>query len=59
MQLAGRVGANAERYIQSSPLAGVVFRRIAEYEFNDAELVKVLDFVEDLNKETEANRREG
>lgn len=58
MQLAGRVGANAERYIQSSLLAGVVFRRIAEYEFNDAQLVKILDFVEDLNNEVEANRRE-
>ena len=58
MQLAGRVGANAERYIQSSLLAGVVFRRIAEYEFNDAELVKVLDLVEDLNKEIEAGRKE-
>ena len=58
MQLAGRVGVNAERYIQSSLLAGVVFRRIAEYEFDDAALVRILDFVEDLHSESESNRSE-
>ena len=58
MQLAGRVGETAEQYVQSSLLAGVVFRKIAEYEFDDEGLVRILDFVEDLNLELAAKRRE-
>ena len=51
MQLAGRVGETAEKYVKADRLAGLLFRKIAEYEIDHAGLVKLLDIVEDMHIE--------
>lgn len=51
MQRAGRIGKSAEQYVKVDRLAGLLFRKIAEYEIDHAGLVKLLNIVEDMHRE--------
>ena len=54
MQLAGRLGENAERYLRKHELAGQLFRRIAESQLDEdslREIMKGLDHQEEKGDE--------
>jgi transcriptional regulator with XRE-family HTH domain len=47
---AGRLGAEAERFLKSKPTAGVLFRRVSEARLNEAELKSLLSTVDQLTR---------
>jgi transcriptional regulator with XRE-family HTH domain len=48
MALAGRFGAQAERYLRRSPAAAMLFRRISESRLREAELRGLIDQVDQM-----------
>lgn len=48
---AGRVGEGAEEYMRSEPIAGVLFRRVAQERLDESELQDLLARVDQLAKE--------
>jgi nitrogen PTS system EIIA component len=51
MAIAGRFGADAERYLRRHPAAGVLFRKITERNLRDDELQKLLEEVDLFTRE--------
>lgn len=51
MGLAGRFGEQAERYVRRQPLAGQLFRRIAQANLDQETIRRLLDQIEGINKE--------
>lgn len=49
---AGRIGAEAERYLRETPAATTLFRRISEEKLTDEEVQGLLEKVKDLRPET-------
>ncbi len=54
MARAGRFGEDAVRYMQRTPAAGVLFRRVSERELGEKDLQKVSQFIEDLGRKGKA-----
>jgi len=57
MALAGRLGGNTERYIREVPAAGALIRRLSETNLGLADLAKLSDLIDDLQRNKVASRR--
>ncbi len=57
MALAGRLGGNTERYIREVPAAGALIRRLSETNLGLADLAKLSNLIDDLQRNKVASRR--
>src|ERR1700674_4880807 len=57
MALAGRLGGNTERYIREVPAAGALIRPLSETNLGLADLAKLSNLIDDLQRNKVASRR--
>jgi transcriptional regulator with XRE-family HTH domain len=55
--IAGRVGADAERYLKSTPSAGVLFRKMSDAQLDDEDVRRLIKRVDEIANRENPKRR--